>query len=165
MKTSRKPWQDAHIDYRGYCIRLKDDFGPEPTYVDGMPCLSGFIVTYGEGHPHAGANAMPAATWFQTVKAAKHATDVLIDVGGQENADEFWSMLRAETACRHLRYIVGPPIQTPQGPAPTHVCTQCGDWRVETHALTAWQPSVTLDLERNLAGSGERHLTAEITAH
>ena len=157
-------WERAHIEHRGYCICIKKDFDlSNPPFVDGMPVIFGFIVVYKDGEL-AGANAMPDSTWFQTVKAAKHGIDVLIDVGGEQNAEKFWALLRQETACRHFRYVLGPTINTPNGVFQTHVCTCCGEWRTETHALSQWQPAATLKIEaaatHAIDGRREAHLTA-----
>lgn len=82
------------IEYRDYTIVVKLDF-PQPfVLIDGMPCLSGYVV----GNKNAG-NIMPGATWFQTVKDAKQAIDVLIETGVRENggsadSNRFWTRLR-----------------------------------------------------------------------
>jgi hypothetical protein len=150
----KNPYMDNVVEHRGYCITVKKDFNGVPVLVDGLPVLWGYVV-HKAGEKK---NAMPNDTWFQSVKNAKHAIDVLIDVGGAENEEQFWAMLRTESACRHMRYVRGPEIQTAHGIFVTHVCTQCGDWRTETNALSNWQPAATLAVETALPhGRDGRH--------
>ena len=158
-RPRKNPGLQSTVEHRGYRIAVKQDFGPEPPTVDGMPVMSGYVVLDQDGD-----NAMPGATWFQTVKSAKHAIDVLIDVGGPENADQFWALLRQEAACRHLRYVRGPEIKTSHGVFATHICTQCGDWRTETNALSSWMPSATLAVEASLPMSRDGRHEVELTA-
>lgn len=73
-ETERLMYQHK-LEYRGYHIVLKRDFGRHFHLVDGMPCRWGFIVTKG------GANALPGAVWCQTVKEAKQCIDCLIETG------------------------------------------------------------------------------------
>ena len=169
-RPRKRHWEGRTVEHRGFVIRLKRDFDLDnPPFVDGMPVTSGYEVIYKTGS-REGQNAMPDNTWFQSVKAARHGIDVLIDVGGEENAPQFWALLRQETACRHLRYVAGPSITTAQGAFKTHVCTQCGDWRTETNALSSWMPAATLAVEASVPhavdGSHEvRMLTHEPSVH
>lgn len=86
--------QSYRITYNGFTIAVKRDFGDQPFLIDGLPCAWGYVVCYGEGHQYEGCNAMPGATWFQTVKEAKRAIDMLIAVGGEGNSTQFWKALR-----------------------------------------------------------------------
>jgi hypothetical protein len=73
----------AHkVIHRGFEIRVKRDFGNQFHLIDGMPCMWGYVVV------KDGCNAMPGATWFQTVKAAKRGIDALFDVGGANAASD-----------------------------------------------------------------------------
>lgn len=74
------------IDYRGYTIVPKRDFGPMGHYVDGKLTKVGYVAV------KDGCNAMPGATWFHTVESAKEAIDVLVAVGG--DSELFWQRLR-----------------------------------------------------------------------
>lgn len=84
----------AHkVAYRGFTIRLKGDFGDSFFLIDGMPCAWGYVAV------RNGCNAMPGATWFQTVKEAKRGIDALIAAeanfytpAGQ--AKEFWRLVQ-----------------------------------------------------------------------
>lgn len=76
--------QQPQIEYRGYNIQVKRDFGGRAHLVDGLPCMWGYVVVKGI------CNVMPGGTWFQTVKSAKQAIDILIDHG----PDGFWETLR-----------------------------------------------------------------------
>ena len=83
----------AHkLNYRDFAIVVKQDFGGRPHLIDGMPCMWGYVVTAGPTQSYPGSNAMPGATWFQTVKDAKKAIDVFIEVEG--NAEKFWNKMR-----------------------------------------------------------------------
>jgi hypothetical protein len=76
------------LDYRGFAVEPKRDFGPVGFYIDGRFVKDGFVVV------KDGCNAMPGATWFRTIDSAKHAIDVFIDVDG--DAYKFWTRLRGE---------------------------------------------------------------------
>jgi hypothetical protein len=68
--------------YKGFTIKVKCDFGPTGQsfhLIDGMPCAWGYIVADAGGS----INVCPGAGWFQTVKDAKRALDILIDLGCQ----------------------------------------------------------------------------------
>lgn len=89
------------LAYRGFTIKVKRDIGSTGQsfhLIDGMPCAWGYVVCCASGF----LNVMPGATWFQTVKAAKEAVDILIECGGlpvepwDENVDgaEFWRKMR-----------------------------------------------------------------------
>jgi hypothetical protein len=89
--------------YRGYVIGPKQDFGTHGYLSNGKIIKKGWVVCYGPGArmdlrdaPNMlveGCNAMPGATWFQTIKEAKHGIDVLIKVGGEQNSDKFWEIM------------------------------------------------------------------------
>ena len=87
------------VDYRGFTIEPKRDFGPSGFYIGGKFIKRGYVVV------KDGCNAMPGATWFYTVEDAKNAIDILIDVGGDDIwqpaasfAERFWERLRAQKA-------------------------------------------------------------------
>lgn len=81
-------WKSNYnLKYRDYVIKVKQDFGDGFYLVDGMPTNFGYIVVKDN------INVVPGAVWFQTVKHAKHAIDVLILTEG--NADMFHSALEA----------------------------------------------------------------------
>lgn len=84
-----------HRSYKGYDIVVKRDFGSQFFLIDGMPCMWGYVVVIGKDKPFAGCNAMPGATWFQTVKDAIEAIDVLEITG---DCAEFWPAYRARAA-------------------------------------------------------------------
>lgn len=67
------------VNYRSYTIKPKRDFGSYSFLINGKMVREGFVVT--DEH---NVNAMPGATWFQTVKDAKKGIDVLV-VYGKEN--------------------------------------------------------------------------------
>ena len=70
------------LDYRGFTVEPKRDFGQSGFYIGGKFVKRGFVVTKG------GCNAMPGATWFLSVEDATQAIDTFIDVDG--DADKFW---------------------------------------------------------------------------
>jgi hypothetical protein len=76
----------AMTPYGKYQIKTKNDFGNEPYWIDGFPVSSGYIVVLND------CNVMPGATWFQTVKDAKRACDILDSVKNDSTA--FWSRLK-----------------------------------------------------------------------
>ena len=85
------------IDYCGFTIEPKRDFGPTGFNIDGTFTKIGYIVI------KDGCNAMPGATWFHTIENAKNAIDILIEVGGAalwNRADGysrlFWERVRAQ---------------------------------------------------------------------
>lgn len=87
------------IDYRGFTIEPKRDFGPSGFYIGGRFVKRGYVVVKER------CNAMPAATWFLTIEDAKQAIDVLIDVDGADiwkrpasYSDKFWECLAARRA-------------------------------------------------------------------
>lgn len=73
-------------EYRGYIIEPKKDFGPGGYLSEGRIIRSGFIAVKDD------CNAMPGATWFETVEEAMDAIDTLILVDG--NADKFWEIVQ-----------------------------------------------------------------------
>lgn len=92
--AAEEPWRKSYWDYNGFRIVVKQDFGGQPFRIDAMPCMWGYVVIYAPGAAYAGCNAMPGATWFQTVQDAKDAIDILIAVGGEKNSDEFWTVMQ-----------------------------------------------------------------------
>jgi hypothetical protein len=78
----------AVLNYRGFAVEPKRDFGSVGFYIGGRFIKEGFVVVKG------GSNVMPGATWFRTIESAKHAIDVFIDVDG--DAHKFWTRLRGE---------------------------------------------------------------------
>jgi hypothetical protein len=75
------------MEYRGYTIGPKRDFGGKPFSIEGRSVMSGFVV----GKDHVG-NIMPGATWFETIEQAKHGIDCHIAANG--SSDEFWRLVR-----------------------------------------------------------------------
>lgn len=88
-KQLQKELAAAGLGYNGYRIVVKLDFGNHPSHIDGMPCMWGYIVTGNGVSTPSSCNAMPGATWFQTVEDAKLAIDILIAVEGK--AGDFWT--------------------------------------------------------------------------
>lgn len=80
----------AHsIEFKGFTIKLKRDFGSQWFLIDGMPCMWGYVVTQN------GMNVMPGATWFQTVKDAKQGIEALLQArASQQGEAAFWGILR-----------------------------------------------------------------------
>lgn len=79
------------VNYRGYTITHKQDFGDKPFLIDGLSCDFGFNVI------KDGCNATPGAGWFLTVKDAKLGIDCLLEAEG--DADRFHVLYRtAKTA-------------------------------------------------------------------
>jgi hypothetical protein len=74
------------IDYRGFTIEPKRDFGPTGSLVDGRLTKVGYVAV------RDGCNAMPGATWFSTIESTKEAIDVLITVGS--DSERFWQRVR-----------------------------------------------------------------------
>jgi len=98
---------DAYrLKYRGYTIQLLRH-GTQWHLIDGLPCVAGYVVTDG-----GICNVMPGATWFETVKQAKHGIDCLIAAGGDPStackwgpdgllldgvdARKFWDLIRQD---------------------------------------------------------------------
>jgi len=84
------------VEYRGFTVEPKRDFGPTGFYIKGRFVKLGYVVV------KDGCNAMPGATWFGTIEDAKEAIDVLIDVGGDDiwnpaagHAEKFWERMHA----------------------------------------------------------------------
>lgn len=82
-----KPVPKGGLRYRLFFIEPKRDFGPVGHFIDGKYVKKGWLVTDG-----GICNVMPGATWFRTIKDAKHAIDVLIAVRG--NVDMFWEIMQ-----------------------------------------------------------------------
>jgi hypothetical protein len=74
------------MEYRGYKIMPKQDFGSQPFLIKGEWVKSGFNVI-----DKNGCNAMPGATWFRTTIDAKEAIDALIL--SRDNAEIFWLIM------------------------------------------------------------------------
>ncbi len=94
-------WAHYSRTYKGFVIKIKRDFGNTGQHmhlIDGMPCAWGYVVTDEKEF----INVMPAATWFQTVKDAIRAIDILIECGGKPvapydagiDSDLFWQKYR-----------------------------------------------------------------------
>jgi hypothetical protein len=81
-------WKSNYtLKYREHVIKVKQDFGNGFHLIDGMPTNFGYVVVKDN------VNVVPGAGWFQTVKEAKHAIDVLITTDG--NADMFYNAMQA----------------------------------------------------------------------
>lgn len=87
LKTSEEYFWEYKLNYRGYTIQHKRDFGDGWHLIDGMPVRAGFVVV-----DQNGCLALPGACWDQTVAAAKESIDVLLAVGGDAKA--FWHVTR-----------------------------------------------------------------------
>lgn len=86
------------IDYQGFTIEPKRDFGPHGFFLEGRFTKVGCVVI------KDACNAMPGATWFRTIEDAKEAIDVLIAVGGADiwqrpavYSKRFWERMQART--------------------------------------------------------------------
>lgn len=75
-----------------YRIVPKRDFGGQPFLIDGRTVSSGFVVVYNTGQ-WKGCNAMPGATWSETIRGALLMIRVLEHVGGERNGPRFWKLL------------------------------------------------------------------------
>jgi hypothetical protein len=73
------------MEYKGYRIEPKCDFGNRPFLIKGQWVSEGFVV--GKGYI---GNIMPGATWFQTIEEAKSGIDNLIAADG--DSDLFWTL-------------------------------------------------------------------------
>lgn len=76
---------DIDIEYRGFRIRPKLDFGSTP-YLNVNTYKKGYVVV------QDGINPMPGATWSTSVLEAKVMIDVYIEADG--DGDTFWKMMR-----------------------------------------------------------------------
>jgi hypothetical protein len=75
------------IEYRGYQIKPKRDFGSHPYHTsNGGVIYKGYVVTDGI------CNVMPGATWAHSVSEAKEMIDVFIESNG--DSAKFWELLR-----------------------------------------------------------------------
>lgn len=81
------------MNYRGYNIVPKRDFGNQPFLIDGEMVKHGYVVTAASGE-YRGCNVMPGATWFQTVEEAKEGIIALQNSKG--NSDRFWRALQRQ---------------------------------------------------------------------
>lgn len=75
-----------------YRIVPKRDFGGQPFLINGRAVSSGFVVTYNKGY-YKGCNAMPGATWSETIPGALRMIRVLEHVGGERHSGRFWKLL------------------------------------------------------------------------
>lgn len=76
-----------------YVIEPKRDFGNEPYLIDGRWVKAGWVVCFGPTCEYSGCNAMPGATWFETLRDAKKACDILDNSKG--HSGKFWKNLYA----------------------------------------------------------------------
>lgn len=74
------------IEYRGYHIVPKRDFGNSPFQSAGCIFSKGYIITDGY------CNMMPGASWSHDVIGAKVMIDILIEA--KESGKDFWDLLR-----------------------------------------------------------------------
>lgn len=87
----------AGVEYRGYTIQEKRDFGDCGHFISGQYVKHGYVVTDG-----GIINEMPAATWFLTVEAAMRAIDDLIasrDLTPAGAEHPFWALNRFRGNC------------------------------------------------------------------
>jgi len=75
------------VEYRGYRIVPKLDFGRRPFLADGVWVSSGYVVTDGM------CNVMPGGVWAESVPEAKTMVDVFIETNG--DAQKFWEVMRS----------------------------------------------------------------------
>jgi len=61
---------DEEVNYKGYIIKPKRDFGRDGFLINGKTVKKGFVVT--DNH---NINVMPGATWFQTIEEAEKGVD------------------------------------------------------------------------------------------
>jgi hypothetical protein len=79
--------------YRGF--EIKPTHFAQPSLIKGKSVSDGFVTVA------KGCNPMPGATWFQTIKEAKLAIDVLLMAGYQHDkidstgiqGSKFWAIL------------------------------------------------------------------------
>jgi hypothetical protein len=74
--TNKTAMGSYSLNYCGYTIVVKRDFGDKFYMLDGMPCNFGYNVTKDQKNP------IPGAGWFQTVADAKTGIDCLIASAG-----------------------------------------------------------------------------------
>ncbi|MBV6717159.1 hypothetical protein [Paenibacillus chitinolyticus] len=92
MKKSKAPYisngimnvPDIRIEYKGYIIQPKLDFGKLHWIVRGNDIRRGYVVTDG------GVNVMPGATWYCSTIEARVAIDTLVEA--KETAADFWML-------------------------------------------------------------------------
>lgn len=77
---------DIRIEYQGYTIQPKRDFGGNPYFSNGNVYKKGYIVVQN------GMAVMPGATWSASIVEAKAAIDSLIDADG--DIEKFWDIMR-----------------------------------------------------------------------
>lgn len=75
---------DIHVEYQGFTIQPKRDFGGVPYHDAGNVYQRGFIVT--KDH----MQVMPGGAWFTSVIEARAAIDILLEAG----PEQFWEVWR-----------------------------------------------------------------------
>ncbi|MFS0841306.1 hypothetical protein [Paenibacillus sp. 1P03SA] len=75
---------DIRIEYKGYTIKPKLDFGKLHWIVRGNDIRRGYVVTDGI------VNVMPGATWFCSTIEARVAIETLIEA--KETGSDFWEL-------------------------------------------------------------------------
>lgn len=79
---------NIEINYRGYKIIPKRDFGKYPYQNNGCVYSKGYVVTDGT------CNVMPGATWSHSVIEAKAMIDTLHE--SIETGKDFWELHRVK---------------------------------------------------------------------
>lgn len=75
------------IDYRGYTIVPKRDFGNIAYQSNGCVYRKGYVVIGGE---YRICNVMPGGIWFNSIVEAKDGIDTLIE--SKESGKDFWAI-------------------------------------------------------------------------
>jgi hypothetical protein len=75
------------VEYRGYRIVPKLDFGRRPFLINGVWVSSGYVVTDGM------CNVMPGAAWAESVPEAQAMIDAFVEAAG--DAQRFWEVMRS----------------------------------------------------------------------
>jgi hypothetical protein len=76
------------VEYRGYKIVPKRDFGNQPYLVNGCVYKKGYVIT------DLVCNIMPGATWSHSVIEAKAMIDTLHE--SIETGKDFWELHRVK---------------------------------------------------------------------
>lgn len=90
------------VEYRGFGIVRKMDFGNQPHLIDGHMVKEGYLAI------ENGCNALPGATWGQTVQSVKNMIDDLItareDAATKDIpvATAFWARVRLRRAAQKI---------------------------------------------------------------
>lgn len=85
-----------------YRIVPKKDFGNSPFLINGKMVSTGLVVIYNTGK-YKGCNAMPGATWSQTIRDALQMIAVFEQCGGDTpsyNNNLFWNTLHSVNGAR-----------------------------------------------------------------